>query len=198
MLINVVGKELPFKGYTKKYRLLTKDNPDGNLVISDKFATVRQTLQYVSDKRPFIDTVVIDDAQYLMANEFMRRAYEQGYSKFTQIGEQMWSLLDLLPRLRSGLTVVFMFHEDADDTGKKKAKTIGRLLDDKITVEGLFSIVLHARVHYDPTTDTRRHEFVTQSDGTNVAKTPRGMFETTSIPNDLNAVMTAISEYYDE
>lgn len=110
----------------------------------------------------------------------------------------MWSLLDLLPKLREGLTVVFMFHEDADDTGKKKAKTIGRLLDDKITVEGLFSIVLHARVTYDPTTDTRRHEFVTQSDGTNVAKTPKGMFETTSIPNDLQAVITATNEYYDE
>ena len=134
---------------------------------------------------------VVDDSQYIMANEFFDRANEQGYQKFTDIGCNIRNLIHLVNNeLADDVIVYFLHHPETDaNTGKMKAKTIGKLLDEKLTVEGLFDIVLFAR------TDGREHWFQTQSDGTNTAKSPEDMFPE-RIPNDLALVDETIREYY--
>ena len=134
---------------------------------------------------------VIDDSQYLLANEFFDRAGETGYQKFTDIGANFRNLIHLVnDELADDVIVYFLHHPETDtNTGKIKAKTIGRMLDEKLTVEGCFNIVLHAK------TDGVEHWFQTQSDGTDTAKSPEEMFQP-KIPNDLKLVDDTIREYY--
>ena len=142
-----------------------------------------------SEKAPKI--YVIDDSQYIMANEFFDRANETGYQKFVDIGANFRNLVHLVnDELPDDTIVYFLHHPEMDNnTGKQKAKTIGKMLDEKLTLEGCFDIVLHAR------TDGHEHWFSTQSDGTDTAKSPEEMFEA-KIPNDLAYVDKTIREYY--
>ena len=134
---------------------------------------------------------IIDDSQYIMANEFFDRAGENGYQKFVDIGANFRNLIHLVNNeLPDDVIVYFLHHPEMDsNTGKMKAKTIGKMLDEKLTLEGCFDIVLFAK------TDGQEHWFQTQSDGTNTAKSPEGMFPD-KIPNDLSLVDRTIREYY--
>jgi hypothetical protein len=131
---------------------------------------------------------VIDDSQYLMANEFFDRANETGYQKFTDIGVHFRDLIHLVNRQTpDNVIVYFLHHTELDtNTGRTKAKTIGKMLDEKLTVEGCFDIVLYCK----------DQKFYTQGDSISVAKSPEGMFQSVEIPNDLKAVNDTIREYY--
>ena len=133
---------------------------------------------------------VIDDSQYLMCFESMAKAKDVGYTKFTDIAVNFYKLIDTIINHTSDDTIVYLLHhEERTDMGMRKAKTIGKMLDNQLTLEGLFSIVLFAE------TDGRYHWFITQSDGYTTAKSPMEMFPE-RIPNDLKEVDTAIREYY--
>ena len=134
---------------------------------------------------------VIDDSQYLMVNDFFDRANETGYQKFTDMALSFRNLIHFIIRKTPDDVIVYLLHHtDTDANGKIKAKTIGRMLDEKLTVEGLFDIVLRTQV------DADGHWFLTQSNGQDTVKTPEGMFEDAKIPNDLAVVDKAIREYY--
>jgi len=134
---------------------------------------------------------VIDDSQYLMVNDFFDRANENGYQKFTDMALSFRNLIHFIIRKTPDDVIVYLLHHtDTDANGKIKAKTIGRMLDEKLTVEGLFDIVLRTQV------DADGHWFLTQSNGQDTVKTPEGMFEDAKIPNDLAVVDKAIREYY--
>ena len=143
-------------------------------------------------KAPTMKSYVIDDSQYLLVNEFFDKANEKGYEKFTQIALNFRNLIHWVNiGLPDDVIVYFLHHIQTDDlTGRIKAKTIGKMLDEKLTLEGCFDIVLHAR------TDGAEHWFSTQSDGTDTAKSPEDMFEA-KIPNDLAFVDKTIREYYE-
>lgn len=192
-IISVINKALPFPGWKKKYTDFVKHEDGtrtGNRYISDDAMIIPKVMEWVSNKMPHIKTIIIDDAQYLMANEFMRRAKEKGYEKFTDIGMKFWGLVNDAQNLRDDLNIYIIMHEDEDSqTRIKKAKTIGRMLDDKITLEGMFTIVLFSVV------EDGKYFFNTQSDGFNLAKSPMGMFEETKITNDLLLVEEAINKY---
>lgn len=135
-------------------------------------------------------TYVIDDSQYLMAFEMFDRAKEMGYNKFTDVALNFRNLVDFVIKKTPADTIVyFLHHTETTDTGKIKAKTSGKMLDNQLTLEGLFSIVLLCK------TDGQEHYFETQSDGYTTCKSPMGMF-TFKIDNDLNLVDTTIREYY--
>lgn len=173
--INVMGKPLPFKG-----RFI-------NTVNSDKYDVIGDALGKMKTK-----IAVIDDAQYLMANEFMRRAMERGYNKFTEIANNFWTLVNyVITELPFDVTVYFLMHIDRDDNGNEKVKTIGKLLDEKITVEGMFTVVLKSVVK------DGEYSFTTQSNGHDTVKSPLGMFPTYQIDNDLKAVDTIIREFWE-
>lgn len=135
---------------------------------------------------------VIDDSQYLLVNEFFDRAKETGYQKFTDIALRFRNLIHYINRnLPENIIVYFLHHTEQDsNTGKVKAKTIGKMLDDKLTVEGLFDIVLLTN------TDGNNFNFLTKTDGYNTVKSPEGMFEGATIPNDLSSVDKAIRDFY--
>ena len=172
-LVNVNGKALPFRTQFTQ------------TLCSDQYPDIDRFLRSVTAK-----IIVIDDCQYLMANEFMRRAQEKGFDKFTEIGQSFWTLVRSVFSLPQDVTVYFLSHIDTDENGRQKIKTIGKLLDEKITVEGMFTIVLKTSVQ------DGHYYFATQTDGRDTCKSPMGLFPTMYIDNDLKAVDEAIREYY--
>lgn len=172
-IFNVASKPLPFKKKLKK-------------VNKPSYKLIEATL-----RKNNLKCYVIDDSQYLMTFEGFARSNEVGYNKFTEIGKNFYDLVKTVIEETSDDTIVYFLHhtEQADD-GRIKAKTIGKMLDNQLILEGLFSIVLLAE------TDGQCHDFITQSDGTTTAKSPMDMFEP-KIPNDLKAVDAAIRAYYE-
>jgi hypothetical protein len=155
-------------------------------------------MKYVNDKRPDVKVLVIDDFQYMSSFEFFERMDEKGYEKFTQIGGHLARIARMPKDLREDLQIYFLTHaeEGSDIEGKKKfkAKTIGKMVDEKLTLEGLFSIVLFGKVKKDKE-GSIRYVFETQNNGENTCKSPKGMFEDFEIPNDLAYVRKAIIDY---
>jgi len=179
--INVLNKELPFKK-TFKYTLY-----------SDDYTTIRAKMLGASNNG--IKTVVIDDSGYLITNKFMRN---QGNKKggavfefYSQLAYDFWDLINFVKsQLKDDVIVYMIMHEETNDLGEVKPKTIGKLLNEKVCVEGLFTIVLRA-IKMD-----NHYLFRTQSNGLDIAKTPIGMFENEEIENDLQLVTKTIKEYY--
>ena len=159
-IIQAVDKPLPFKGFKKRYSLRSKENPKGNRFISDRPEIIMKILSTL-DKEKEIKNIIIDDSQYIMANEFMRRA-----------------------------NVIFLQHIEVTDDGRKKAKTIGKLIDDKVGLEGRFTIVLATEI------EDGVYYFRTQNNGNDTCKSPKGMFDELRIPNDLNYVIQKSNEYF--
>lgn len=172
-LVNVAGKPLPFKGRFAE------------VLNSDSYRAIKKFMKECN-----ANVIVVDDAQYLLANEFMRRSAERGYDKFTEIAVNFWDLVQYCRELPEGKIVVFMSHIERDQNGNEKMKTIGKLLDEKITVEGMFTIVLKTVVK-DGT-----YSFQTQNSGHDTVKSPIGLFEANEIDNDLKAVVERIRNYY--
>ena len=197
-IINVANKPLPFKGWKSKYSIWSKDNPTGNMYDKSSTQNIYAALQYVNDKRPEIKTIVVDDFQYMSSFEFFERVDEKGYEKFTQIGAGLARIARMPKDLREDLTVFFLTHaeESTDMDGKRKlkAKTIGKMVDEKLTLEGLFSIVLFGKVKKDKD-GVISYVFETVNSGDNTCKSPKGMFAEAAIPNDLQLVREAILNY---
>lgn len=174
-ILNVASKPLPFRNVNK----LKKADKATYAMIKGAVKS-GQTLSYV-----------VDDAQYLMAFESFDKINETGYSKFSVMAKNYEDMLRTIQEDTSPDTIVYiMQHIDKDEDGNIKAKTLGKMLDQQLTIEGLFSIVLLAKA------EERRHFFVTQSDGTNPCKSPMGMFDEIEIDNDLKMVDDTIREYY--
>jgi len=142
-------------------------------------------------KNPQLKTYIIDDSQYLLVNEMFDKAKDKGYDKFTDIAVHFRDLIHHINKnIPDDVIVYFLHHTEIDsNTGRTKAKTVGKMLDQVLTVEGCFDIVLLCTV------EGNEHYFITQSDGSNTLKSPEDMFER-KIPNDLKLVDTAIREYY--
>ena len=153
-----------------------------------KNATYFDIMKALSE--PKLKQYVIDDSQYLLVNEFFDRAGEIGYQKFTDMALNFRNLIHfVINKAPDDVIVYFLHHTETDNNGKIKAKTIGRMLDEKLTVEGLFDIVLRTQV------DPDGHWFITQSNGYDTVKSPEEMFDL-KIPNDLEMVDKTIREYY--
>ena len=197
-IFNVAKKPMPFRGWKGKYVAIDRDNPKGNYLESDQSSTIVKTMKHINENMPHIKTVIVDDFQYVMANEYMRRANERGFEKFTDIGLHAWEVANAGKNLREDMTFVMIGHAeqsmDLQGNRRLKFKTVGKLVDNIITMEGMFTVVLFTHVGIDPEGNTS-YTFITQSDGTTTAKSPRGMFKELNIPNDIKDVITKIDEY---
>lgn len=141
-------------------------------------------------RKPTMKAYVIDDSQYLMVNEYFRKANDTGYQKYTSIGKNFSDLLEFIAyQVPDDIIVYFLHHTQVTGDGRTKAKTVGQMLDNYLTLEGCVDVCLLCQ------TDGSNHYFLTQSDGMNTAKSPEGMFEL-KIPNDLAAVDARIREYW--
>lgn len=181
LLIQSIRKPLPFRSNGWKY----VDKDGGNILVSDLSQTIIAAMH--KTKRPII---VIDDFQYILANEFMRRTDERGFDKFTDIGKHAWDILSAASALPDHVRVYILSHTETSESGRVKAKTIGRMLDEKITLEGMFSIVMRTCVI------NGQYLFSTKNNGSDTVKTPLGLFDADHIDNDLAAVDAAIVDYY--
>lgn len=185
LLLQVVRKPLPFRSAGWGY--FHKDtNPTGNIIVTDHWETIIKALRGTKRK-----VIVLDDFQYLLANEYMRRTDERGYEKFTDIGRHAWEVITACSDLAADVRVYVLAHTDTNDVGETKMKTIGKMLDEKITPEGLFTIALRTAV-----TDGR-YQFTTRNNGSDTVKAPMGLFDAEKIDNDLAAIDAAICTYYD-
>ncbi len=183
LLIQAVRKPLPFRSVD--WKPCTKADPAGSIIVTDNAATICGAMQRTA--KPII---VLDDFQYILANEFMRRSEEKGFEKFTDIARHAWNILMMASQLAHDSRVYILAHTQEDEHGGVKAKTIGKLLDEKITIEGLLTIVLRTKVI------NSQYLFSTRNSGQDTVKTPMGMFDDEHIPNDLAAVDAAITEFY--
>lgn len=171
-VFNVAGKPLPFRSKIKTFN-------------TSNYEQIAKILR--ANK---IKCYVIDDSQYLMAFEQIARAKEAGYAKYTDMGLHFMNLIRVIQNETSEDTIVyFLHHTERSDDGVIKAKTVGKMIDNWVTLEGLFSIVLLAW------TDGKQHKFITQSDGFTPCKSPLEMFSN-EIDNDLHEVDITIREYY--
>lgn len=188
-IINVLDKPLPFRSFSQKYKKINKEGV-GNYIASDDYEKIMKTINYVDNSMPHINNLIIDDFQYIMANEFMKRAKEKGYEKFTEIGLHAWQIIESCSNCRSDLFCFFLSHSEESDTGRRKCKTIGKMIDDKITLEGMFTTVLHSVV------SDGKYKFLTQNNGSYIAKSPMEMFADNLIDNDLSSIKLKMNEYY--
>lgn len=171
-IVNVAGKPFPFRN---KFSALTVEDPKVIMGILQKNA---------------MNCYVIDDSQYLMAFKLINKWTEQGYQKYSEIAKDFRDLVNTIVKYTSDDTLVyFLHHVEQREDGHYKAKTSGKMIDNWLTFEGLFSIVLMA------VTDGKKHQFITQSDGTTTCKSPMEMFQP-EIDNDLKFVDETIREYY--
>lgn len=172
-IINVSSKPLPFKTKLKPFN-------------SDNYMQIEAVIKKAKAK-----SIVIDDAQYLQANEYMRNAKVQGYQKFTDIALNFWSLVQMvIKELPDDVIVYFLGHIETDANGKEKFKTIGKMTDN-YSVEGMCTIVLKTLVR------DGKYLFTTQTNGMDTVKSPMGMFADTEIDNNLKAVDQTIRKYYE-
>tara|TARA_R110000796_G_scaffold4415_2_gene17097 strand:+ start:1276 stop:1959 length:684 start_codon:yes stop_codon:yes gene_type:complete len=197
-LINIANKPLPFKGWKSQYKQISKENPKGNLATASSAQGIMKAISHVNDKMPHIKTLVVDDWQYMSSFEYFDRANEKGYDKFTQIAANLAQVAKMPKDLRDDLTVFFLTHsEDSTDINgnrKIKAKTIGKMIDNTLTLEGLFSIVLFGKVNKNDDGELE-YGFETQNNGENTCKSPQGMFDDFFIPNNLQYVKDCIQKY---
>lgn len=185
LLIQAIKKPLPFKAAGWKS---VKDG--GNIIVTDNSARICDAMRKTSR-----DIIVIDDFQYTMANEFMRRVTDQeagasAFQKYNEIAKSAWDILNCASGLPDHKRVYILSHTQTDDNGNVKIKTIGKLLDEKITIEGMVSIVLRTNIVNE------NYLFSVRNNGHDTTKSPIGLFEDEVIENDLALVDAAIYAYY--
>jgi hypothetical protein len=172
-VVNVLGKPLPFKSDIKAGKC-------------DDYATILKAIANTSKK-----TIVIDDANYLITNEFMNKTSVKGFDKYNEMGNNFFNLINGIKNIQGGKTVYLIMHEDTDENGNVKPKTIGKLLDDKVNIQGMFTICIRSMF------DNGNYIFRLKTNGQDCVKTPFGMFESDSMENDLKEFDKVVREYYE-
>jgi hypothetical protein len=191
-IISVLGKRLPFRGAASKYTPIKGwDDKENNLFISDDCARVTRCIQHVNH-RSDIKVLVIDDFNYLLVNQFMKRAQEKGYDKFTEMAKNIHGVVECMAEARSDLFCVFTMHNELDATGFSKIKTVGKMLEEKVSLEGMVSATFHAMVV------DGEFKFLTQRTETHLARSPMDLFKDKYIDNDLNMIINTMRDYFNE
>lgn len=198
VVLNVLGKRLPFKGSQGIYNEQNK-----NLFRVDDYTQVISMLTGIGNSAKYVSNVIIDDATYIIRKEYFKRAKEAGYGKYTELGMHFQQIISLCESLRDDLNVFFIMHSEdvtSDNTiTGYKVSTVGKLLDSQYNIVEVVPMVLYSDIKYDDkgnaTYGFYTHRF---KDGVVEipAKSPADMFEEDFIPNDLNIVVKAMKEYY--
>ena len=201
LIVNVKNKPLPIKGWKNAFKSIKgkEDLKTGNYLATSDYGVVIDTLNYFNQNRPEIVNVVIDDFQYIMADNFMKDALKSGFDKFNKLAKRTYDVLNAGINMREEVNFIILTHSEIVETQNfgttYKMKTIGKMLDDKVKLEGLFTVVLYGKSTFDNKNGAQRN-FVTNLDGQYPAKSPFGMFEELYIKNDLGLVIDTMNEYY--
>ena len=193
-IINVAKKELPFKGSEKLYNVEKR-----NYVELDDANDISRKLKAISEKAPHIKNIILEDSNYVMGFTMLDKAMEKGYEKFSVMARDTVTMIKTARQLRDDMTVFYFSHpdtiEDGGDIIGYKMKTSGKLIDNQINLEGLFTVVLYTNVE-ESKDGSVQYGFVTNRFKKVPAKSPDGMFSELKIPNDLQLVVNTLNEYY--
>ena len=186
LLIQTISKPLPFK--SADWKRWDKEKGTGSILVLNNAQHIQMAINSAKDMGKEI--VIIDDFQYQMASNFMASAMEKGFDKFNVLAKDIWDICTTAINADDDLRIYFLTHSQSDDFGHTKMKTLGKLLDDKVTMEGLFTTVLRTNVN------DGNYTFLTHNSGNDTVKSPMGLFEENEIDNDLSIIDNAICEYY--
>lgn len=196
-------KALPFKGWKNNYKTTYDEKGKIDLSKTNLYHTtspqvVKQLLRAISESKPETKVILIDTITSLMISEVMKRMGEKGFEKFNDFAFDTYSIIKMIDGLRSDLTVIVVAHveENYDAEGSLRVSFMvpgGKLLKEKIKVDGMFTTVLYTEVEVKDSKPS--YYFLTQNNGKNSCKSPEGMFNEMRIPNDLNFVLNRIKEY---
>jgi hypothetical protein len=193
-IINTAKKELPFKGAEKLYNTENKNYKE-----VDEITEITRLLKTISEKATHIKNVVIEDSNYMMAFRMADKAAEVGFTKFTILAKDMVDLFREARKLRDDLKIFYFTHPETIEDGGEivgyKMKTSGKMLDNQIVLEGLFTICLYTFVEENKD-GSSSYNFLTNRYKKYPAKSPDGMFTDIKIPNNLQVVVDTINEYY--
>ena len=199
LIIQATKKGLPLPGWRKNYLDFKADPTKNNYLVSNVISDIIKTLDYVIKSRPDIKNVVLDDFNYIMQDYYMKNAKKRGYDTFQTIGYEIGLLFEKIDELHDAdKNIIVMAHYEVEVTGgviRFKLKTVGKMVDQYLTPEGKFEIVLMGKEVFDDTNNKVEKYFVTGFDGKYKAKTPYGMFEDLYIPNDMGYVLEKAHEY---
>lgn len=200
-IISTTGKPLPFRAWKSKYKKFTfnKDTKEasGNYYVQSNWEQIIKTLKIINKLMPHIKTVVLDDMQYILSYEFVDRATEVGYTKFSELAQHLMEILRYAEQMREDCTMCFLTHSENVGTEidpKYVIKTVGKLLAEKVTLEGLFTYIFCTKVE-EGDDGKMQYKLITNNDGKCLAKTPMDMFEDMEIDNDLNKILEVIDKY---
>ncbi len=193
-------KNPPFEGWRKNYIMQDdgKFNPKTcNYYKTTNWDDIRKCLKFISDNRTEIKVVAIDTITYAMIGEFMQKAKVTGYTKFTEMGSNVYETLKMIDGLRDDLTVIVMAHTDHETINGVDSSTFsvpgGKLVADVVKPTGMFYITLETLVEKQG--EEIKYYFMTQNNTTNMSKSPIGMFSGIKIPNDMQMVLDAVHKY---
>jgi hypothetical protein len=193
-IINVAKKELPFKGSEKLYNVDSKNYKE-----ADDANEISRLLKTISEKAPHIKQIIIEDSNYIMGFNMVAKATETGFTKFSLMAKDMVDLVRTARQLRDDLIIYYFTHPETIEDGGEivgyKIKTAGKLIDNQINLEGLFTVVLYTNVE-EKKDGAIDYNFVTNRYKKFPAKSPDGMFAEIKIPNNLQEVSNTIREYY--
>lgn len=198
-IISTTGKPLPFRAWKKKYIPIKIEgkNVSGNYYVSSKWDQILKILQIIDKMMPHIKQVIIDDFQYVLSYEFVDRATEVGYTKFSELAQHAMEILRYSEKMREDCKMIFLTHSEnvGDNVNPKYViKTVGKLLSEKVTLEGLFTYIFFTKVN-EGDSGGMEYKLITNNDGSCVAKTSLGMFEDLEIDNDLDEIIKVIDAY---
>lgn len=198
-IISTTGKPLPFRAWKKKYIPIKIEgkNVSGNYYVSSKWDQILKILQIIDKMMPHIKQVIIDDFQYVLSYEFVDRATEVGYTKFSELAQHAMEILRYSEKMREDCKMIFLTHSEnvGDNVNPKYViKTVGKLLSEKVTLEGLFTYIFFTKVD-EGGSGRMEYKLITNNDGSCVAKTSLGMFEDLEIDNDLDEIIKVIDAY---
>lgn len=186
-IISVEKGRLPFKSDLRVVKVPTFDSDEAKKMPPAAINAAKYSWLETAIKAAKAKSIVVDDSQYLLVNELFDRAREKGYDKYVDMAANFRSLIHHVNELEEADKIVyFLHHSETDADAREKAKTIGRMIDEKLVLEGCFDVVIYCA----------DQKFYTQAAGMSTAKTPEGMFGEVEIPNDLKAVDDAIREYW--
>lgn len=191
-VLSVIGKNLPFRGAGKSFTKLNEDGLTGNFYASDNFDKIRRIINLIDKKRTDIKYLVIDDFGFSIMNEFIRNANVKGYDKFVLIAKEFSEALNMIRYLRDDLFCFVTMHVETQQDGKTKPKTVGKMIDQYVCIEGNFTNIFHTAII------DKQYKFITNNDGLHMAKSSMGLFDEQYIDNDLMMIATRINEYNNE
>ena len=199
-IISCTNKQLQIPGFRKKYpKAEIKDKKlVGNWLISNNYANIEKIMKIISNTRPEIKTIVIDDANYLLSNETFATALDKGYTKFSVMAKNYYDLLMICQSLRDGLTVVFICHIENAGTEENpmyKIWTTGKMLSQQVNLDGLFSYLIYSERYKDEESDEIKYRFKTRTDGNDTCRTVAGCFEDKYIEPNMKFVIDTVNKF---